>query len=266
MTELTVPADRTPSASAGWVTDSLAVAGRNLLNLRRVPAMLIAATVQPVMTVILFDFIFGGAIQGSGHRYIDYLIPGVLGWSVIIGAQGTAVGLAADAKSGLIQRMWSLPTARPAFLTGRVLSDTLRNTFVIVLVLALGFALGFRPGGSVGAVVAGVLLMIVFGFAASWIFATIGLAVGSPEAATAATFPPMILLVFSSSAFVPPSTMPGWLQPYAQHQPLSAALTAVRGLMLGDATASSVIEALGWIVGLLLVFVPLAVRAYRKSA
>lgn len=260
MTDLSIAG---PLSSRG---DSLAIAGRNLLNYRRVPSMIMAATVQPIMTVLLFYFIFGGAIHAPGHEYIDYLIPGILGWSVIIGAQGTAVGLATDVKSGLIQRMWSLPMSRTAFLTGRILADTVRNAFVMVLVILMGLLLGFRPGGSGLGIVAGVLLMVVFGFAASWIFATIGLAVGDPEGAQAATFPPMILLVFSSSAFVPPTTMQGWLQPYAKHQPLSAELSAVRGLMLGNVSATAVIEALAWIVVLLLVFVPLALRGYRKAA
>ncbi|WP_030056129.1 MULTISPECIES: ABC transporter permease [Streptomyces] len=266
MTTATETTPRQPGALSAAISDSFAVAGRNLLNYRRVPSLLMASTVQPVMTVLLFYFIFGGAIPVPGHEYVDYLIPGILGWSVIIGAQGTAVGLAADVKAGLVQRMWSLPVSRPAFLAGRIIADTVRNAVVAVIVLGMGLLLGFRPDGSPAAVAAGVALMLLFGFAASWIFAAIGLGVGNPESAQAATFPPMILMVFSSSAFVPPDTMKGWLQPYAEHQPLSAALGAVRGLMLGEATTGAVIEALAWVVGLLVVFVPLAVRGYRKAA
>ena len=250
-----------------WLADSLAIAGRNLLNYRRVPSMTVAATVQPIMTVLLFFFIFGGAILVPGHTYVNFLIPGILGWSVIIGAQGTATGLATDVENGHIQRMWSLPIGRSVFLTGRILADTLRNVFVMIIILALGFALGFRPDGGVGPIIAGIALIVVFGFAASWLFATIGLSVGDPDAASAATFPPMILLVFSSSAFVPASSVAaGWLRPYVAHLPLSAVLTAARGLMLGGASASSIIEALAWTVGLLIVFVATALRAYRRTA
>jgi ABC transporter DrrB family efflux protein len=250
----------------GTISDSLAATSRNLVSYRRVPSMIVAATVQPVMTVLLFTFIFGGAILVPGHDYVDYLVPGILGWSVVIGAQGTAVGLATDVKSGLIQRMWSLPMSRSAFLAGRVVADTVRNIFVIALVWVMGLLVGFRPHAGALSVLAGILLMVLFGFAASWIFATIGLSVGEPEAAQSATFPPMVLLVFSSTAFVPASSMKGWLQPYAEHQPLSAVLTAVRALILGGGVRRPLIEALLWIAALLLVFVPLAVRGYRKAA
>lgn len=249
------------------LTDSLAVAGRNLINYRRVPSMMMAATVQPVMTVLLFYYIFGGAIHPPGHvAYVNYLVPGILGWSVVIGAQGTAVGLASDVKSGMTQRMWSLPMARTAFLSGRVIADSVRNLFVMAIVVLLGTALGFRAHGGPSGVVAGVLLMLAFGVAACFLFATIGFGVGDPEGAQAATFPPMILLVFSSSAFVPPSTMPGWLQPYAEHQPLSAELTALRGLFADDCTPGQAVEALAWVAALLAIFVPLAVRGYRRRA
>lgn len=257
------------AAGSGFLTtatDSAAISWRNLLAYRRVPSMIVAATVQPVLTVLLFTFIFGGAILVPGRDYVDYLVPGILGWSVVIGAQGTAVGLATDVKSGLIQRMWSLPMSRSAFLTGRILADTARNVFVIVLVYVMGLLVGFRTHASALSVLAGSALIVLFGFAASWIFATIGLSVGDPEAASTATLPPMVLLVFSSTAFVPAESMKGWLQPYAKHQPLSSALSAVRALVLGGPVTRPLVEALAWIVALLAVFVPLAVRAYRKAA
>jgi len=252
------------SATAA-ISDSMAFAWRNLIAYRRAPGLIVAATIQPVMTVLLFKYIFGGAIKVTGTTYTDFLLPGVFGWTVVIGAQGAAVGLAADLKSGFVERLKTLPMAQSAYLAGRCAGDLVRNVFVMVLVTLLGFAVGFRIDTDPLRALAGVALVLLFGYAVTWLFAWIGLSVGEPETAQAATFPPMVLLVFSSTAFVPAQTMPGWLQAYVRHQPLSAVLAPARGLILGGPVAGALLEAALWIAGLMLVFVPLATWRFRKA-
>ena len=254
------------SALAGAVSDMLALAGRNLLTLARVPQLLVFSTVQPVIFVVLFRYVFGGAISVPGVRYVDYLMPGIFAQTVAFGALGTAVGLAADLNTGLIERFRSLPMARSAVLAGRTLADVVRNAFVVALMTAVGFAVGFRVHTGVVPFVAGALLLLLFGYAMSWVFATVGLAVGDPETAQAAAFPALAPLVFASSAFVPVASMPGWLQGFAEHQPLSVAVSAVRALVLGGPTSSYVLQSLAWSAAILAVFAPLAVHRFRRAA
>ena len=176
-----------------------------------------------------------------------------------------AVGLATDLKSGLLERFRSLPMARSAVLAGRTTADLARNVFVAALMAVVGFAVGFRVHTSALGFLAGMLLVLLFGYVLSWVFATVGLAVGDPETAQAAAFPVMAPLVFASSAFVPVSTMPSWLQPFAEHQPVSVTASAVRALMIGGPTTSYVLQSLAWCAAILLVFVPVAVRRYRRT-
>ncbi len=246
-------------------SDSLAVVWRNLIALRRVPQLLIFSTIQPVIFVLLFRYVFGGAITVPGVEYVDYLMPGIFVQTAVFGAMGAAVGLAADLKTGLLERFHSLPMARSAVLTGRTVADLSRNVFVTALMAAVGFAVGFSVYTNVLAFLAGMVVLLLFGFALSWVFATVGLAVGDPETAQAAAFPVMAPLVFASSAFVPVSTMPAWLQVFAEHQPVSVTASAVRALVLGGPTASYVLQSLAWSAGILLVFVPLAVRRFRRT-
>lgn len=250
---------------AGATSDTLAVIGRNLITLRRVPQLLIFSTIQPVVFVLLFRYVFGGAISIPGVRYVDYLMPGVFVQTAVFGAMGTAVGLAADLKTGLLERFRSLPMARSAVLAGRTGADLFRNVFVAGLMSAVGFAVGFRVHTNAVGFLTGMVLVLLFAYALSWIFASVGLIVGDPETAQAASFPVMAPLIFASSAFVPVNTMPGWLQPFAENQPVSVTTSAVRALVLGGPTASHVLEALAWIAGLLLVFAPLAIRRYRRA-
>jgi ABC transporter DrrB family efflux protein len=168
-------------------------------------------------------------------------------------------------KSGLLERFHALPMARSAVLAGRTTADLARNVFVIALMAVVGFIVGFRIHESALALMLGLTLVLLFGYSLSWIFATVGLAVGDPETAQAAAFPVMAPLVFASSVFVPVSTMPGWLQPFAEHQPLSVTSSAVRALVLGGPTSSYVLQSLAWSIGLVLVFAPLAVWRYRRS-
>jgi ABC transporter DrrB family efflux protein len=248
------------------VGDALAITGRNLIAYRRVPQLVVFSTIQPVMFVLLFRYVFGGAVQSiPGVPYVDFLIPGIFVQTTVFGAIATAIGLATDLKSGLLERFRSLPMARSAVLVGRTLADLSRNVFVVTLMALVGFAVGFRVHTNAVAFIGGLLLVLAFGYAMSWIFATVGLAVGDPETAQAAAFPVMAPLVFASSVFVPVFTMPGWLRPFAEHQPVSVTATAVRALVIGGPTASYVLQSLAWDVGILAVFAPIAVWRYRRA-
>jgi ABC transporter DrrB family efflux protein len=248
------------------VGDTLAVAHRGLIGYLRVPQLLIFSTIQPVVFVLLFRYVFGGAIQVPGLPYVDFLMPGIFAQTVVFGSMGTAIGLATDVKLGLIERFRSLPMARSAVLAGRTVADLVRNVLVVALMAAVGFLVGFRVHTNAFAFVAGLLLILLFGYALSWIFAAVGLAVGDPETAQAAPFPVMAPLVFASTAFVPLESMPGWLQVFAEHQPVSVTVEAVRALMLGGPTATHVLQAIAWCIGILAVAAPLAVSRYRRAA
>jgi ABC-2 type transport system permease protein/oleandomycin transport system permease protein len=259
-------ATRERSVPVRAARDAMAVTWRNLIGYRRVPQLLVFSTIQPVIFVLLFRYVFGGAIDVPGPiPYVDFLMPGVFVQTVVFGALATAIGLAADMKSGMLERFRSLPMARSAVLAGRTLADLTRNVFVVILMVAVGFLVGFRIHTSALALVAGILLLLFFGYAMSWIFAAVGLAVGDPETAQAAAFPVLAPLVFASTVFVPLQSMPGWLQVWAEHQPVSVTASAVRALVLGGPTASLVWQSLAWCVGILLVFAPLAVRRYRRA-
>ncbi|HVM66644.1 MAG TPA: ABC transporter permease [Acidimicrobiales bacterium] len=259
------PADR--HTKAMWtVLDSLAVARRNVIAMFRTPQILVFSTIQPILFVLMFRYVFGGAIHIPGVSYVDYLMAGVFVQTVTFGAVQTGVGLADDLQKGLIERFRSLPMARSAVLAGRTLADTLRNLFVIILMIAVGFAVGFRLHTNVGELLAAIVIMLLFGFALSWVMAVIGLGTRNAEAAQAAAFPLLALLVFASNAFVSTQTMPRFLRDYANHQPVSATATAIRSLVLGGPTMSHVLVALAWSAGIVLVFAPFAVARYRKTA
>lgn len=250
----------------GALRDIMTIANRNLIMIRRVPQLLVFATIQPVIFVLLFRYVFGGAIRSApGVPYVDYLIPGIFIQTVVFGAINTAIGLAADVKSGLLERFRSLPMSRTAVLAGRTTADLIRNVFVAALMAGIGFAVGFRVHTGLLPFLAGMGLVLLFGYVMSWVFATIGIAVGDPESAQAASFPVMAPLVFASTAFIPLHTMPDWLQGWAEHQPVSVASNAVRALMLGGETASYVWATCAWSAGILLVCIPLAVWRYRRA-
>jgi ABC transporter DrrB family efflux protein len=246
--------------------DAFAIAQRNLIAYRRVPQLLVFSTIQPVVFVLMFRYVFGGAVGDfKGFPYVDFLMPGVFVQTVVFGSLATAIGLATDLKSGLLERFRSLPMARSAVLFGRTLADLLRNVFVLVLMLLVGFLVGFRVHADVVAFIVSMLLVLLFGYAFSWVFAAVGLAVGDPETAQAAAFPVMAPLVFASTAFVPAESMPSWLQVWANHQPVSVTVSAVRDLTLGLPAATDLVQAVAWLAGLLIVFVPLSVRLYRRT-
>ena len=250
----------------GAISDSLGVTWRNLIGLRRTPQLLVFATIQPVIFVLLFRYVFGGAIRiPGGIPYGDFLMAGIFLQATVFGAIGSAIGMAADLKTGLLERFHSLPMARSAVLAGRTTADLARNAFVVALMTAVGFAVGFRIHTDALGLIAGMLLILLFAYALSWVFVTVGLVVGDPETAQAASFPVMAPLVFASNAFVPVASMPGWLQGFAEHQPVSVTASAVRALALGGPTAEYVLQSLAWSAGILLVFAPLAVRRFRRA-
>ena len=257
------------------IGDALALAQRNLIALKRVPQYLVFSTIQPVLFVLMFRYVFGGAIHIPGIPYVDYLMPGIFVQTTTFGSMGTAIGLASDMKSGMLERFLSLPMARSAVLAGRTLGDLARNVFVVILMLLVGFAVGFRTHAGFVSLVLGLGLVLLFGYTLSWVFATVGLLVGDPETAQAAAFPVLAPLVFASSVFVPVQSMPGWLQAFAAHQPVSVTATAVRALVLGPdlmakagtttPTGTLVLQSIAWCAGIIVVFAPIAVRRYRRA-
>jgi ABC-2 type transport system permease protein/oleandomycin transport system permease protein len=249
---------------AAALSDTADVAWRNLRTLFRTPQALIFATIQPVIFVLLFRYAFGGAIHVPGTDYVDFLMPGIFAQTVAFGAIGTAVGLSADLRTGILVRFRTLPMARIAVLGGRTLADLARNLLVVAVMAGVGFAAGFRSPNGAGGLLAALGLVVAFGYALSWGFAALGLRVSDPEAAQAAGVPVMFLLVFTSAAFVPAAAMPGWLQAFGTHQPVNALVSAERALTIGGPAAHDVLICLAWSGGMLLVFALLAARTYAR--
>jgi ABC transporter DrrB family efflux protein len=247
------------------VRDSLVITERNLVAYLRIPDQLFFSSVQPIMFVLLFTYVFGGAIHIPGMSYVDYLMPGILVQTVLFGSVSTSVGLAEDLQKGLIERFRSLPMARSAVLGGRTNADTVRNAFVIVLVTVVGYLVGFRIHTNFLAYMAAFALLLVFAYSVSWGFAIIGLSASNAETAQLMSFPILFPLTFASTAFVPAASMPPWLRVFAEHQPVSIIVNATRALTQGGPTARWVIPALLWSAGFILVFVPLAVWRYRRA-
>jgi ABC-2 type transport system permease protein len=272
MTAITSPAPARLSnqrvSIAVATQDTLAMTRRNLLTIVRLPQLLVFSTIQPVIFVLMFRYVFGGAVQIPGLQvpYVDYLMPGIFVQTVAFGATNTAIGLAEDIHKGLIERFRSLPMARAAVLAGRTTADLVRDVFVVALMILVGFIVGFRIHVGLMAFLGGMLVLLLFGFALAWVFALIGLSVPTAETAQAAGFPILAILVFASSAFVSPATMPGWLRWFAEHQPLSITVNAVRACCIGGETASWVIKSVLWSVAIVAVFAPIAVRKYRQVA
>jgi ABC transporter DrrB family efflux protein len=257
----------TPRELRGDLTDARVVSGRNLRHFVRQPDLLIFSTIQPIMFVLLFTYVFGGAISHSlppGVSYIDYLLPGILVQSVTFRASQTAVGLSEDLKLGVIDRFRSMPMARSAVLVGRTAADLVRNVLIIVLMIIVGYIIGFRFQAGVAQAVGCIALVSAFGLALSWIFAFVALTVRGAEAAQTAGFVVLFPLVFASSVFVPVSTLPNWLQAVAKVSPVTLAANAARSLALVPGTPSSLVGAIAWIAGLLAVFIPLSVWRYRR--
>jgi ABC-2 type transport system permease protein len=231
----------------------------------RIPTLLLFSTIQPVMFVLLFAYVFGGAIDIPGVAYVNFLMPGIFTQTVVFGATQTGIGLADDLSRGMVDRFRSLPMSRSAVLAGRTLSDTVRNLFVVLLMTGVGTLIGFRFQAGLLPAIGCIALAVGFGFSFSWISALIGLSVKDVESAQAAGFIWVFPLVFASSAFVPVATMPGPLRAFASVNPVSVVVDAMRALALGGPTAGKVIAAVAWLAGIVLVFAPLAVRRYQRS-
>ena len=271
-----------PRRSVGFgegVTHTAVITWRNVMRVLRLPQLLVFSTIQPVMFLLLFNYVFGGAISiggqaaGAQGEYINWLIPGIIVQSTVFGATATALGLTEDLQAGVIDRFRSLPMARSAVLTGRTLADLVRNAFVTTLMLIVGFLMGWRFDQGFLKMALGVLIALLFGYSFSWLMATVGLLTKTPEAAQSAGFLPIFPLVFASSVFVPPQTMPTWLQGFAENQPISVIANTVRSLMVQPENLSSlgldqgtlILKSFAWIAVIILVFAPLAVRQYRRS-
>jgi ABC transporter DrrB family efflux protein len=255
------------SSIALSVSDTLVLARRNLARIPRQPDLLIAYTVQPVMFVLLFVYVFGGAIRTPGFDYVDFLMPGIIVQSIAFGGFTTALGLTDDVKKGIIDRFRSLPMSRAAVLVGRTLSDIVLNCLSLVVLFAVGFLAGFSfHDANPGEIVLGLVLCLLLGYAFSWIFAVIGLIASSPETANAFGFTAIFPFTFASSIFVPVETMPDGLRQFAEANPFTTVSDAVRSYWLGTPAHTDRWMAFIWVFGLIAVFAPLAVARYRSVA
>jgi len=248
-------------------SDTLVLARRNLMRIPRQPDLLISYTIQPVMFVLLFVYVFGGAIDSGPFDYVDFLMPGIIVQSIAFGGFVTALGLSEDVQKGLIDRFRSLPMSRGAVLAGRTFSDILLNCLSLVVLLSVGFLCGF---GFIDAtafdIALGIVLLLVFGYAFSWIFALVGLFSSTPETANAIGFTLIFPLTFASSVFVPAATMPDGLRQFAEANPFTTVADAMRSLWLGTPAHTDVWMAFVWCFALIAIFAPLAVRRYRQVA
>ena len=247
-------------------SDTLVIAERNLVRLPRAPELLLAFTVQPIMFVLLFAYVFGGAINTPGYSYVDYLIPGITVQNIAFGGFVTAIGLNEDLHKGIIDRFRSLPMARAAVLAGRTSADIVTNLLSAVILVVTGLIIGFSFHTDALQVLAGFGLLLLFGYAFSWVFALVGMMVSSPEAANSVGFIAVFPLTFISSAFVPVQSMPEPLQAFAEVNPFTIVVDAIRSLWLGAPAGDNVWEAVVWAVAIIAVFAPLAVSRYRRAA
>ncbi len=270
MSAITRPVGRVmPSVrrSPSWViTDAATITWRNLLQVVRNPQLAVIDTITPIMFVLLFAFVFGGAIKVPSGDYVSYLMPGIFVQTVVFGATGTAIGLAEDLQKGVVDRFRSLPMAPSAVLVGRTVSDALRNFYTVLVMTAVGYLIGFRFQGGLANAVLALVLVVLFGYAISWLSANIGLLAKSAQAAQGAIFIPVFPLTFASSAFVPVQTMPSWLRPVAEANPVTVVVNAARGLVAGAPDMGAVLGAVAWIAVITLVFAPIALVAYRRRA
>lgn len=255
-----------PTGPAWLLRDSWTEALRHLRGVPRSPELLMFATIQPIMFIVLFVYVFGGAITAPGYDdYKQYLLPGIFAQTVLFNSSFTGVGLADDLSKGIIDRLRSLPMYQSAVLVGRTLSDVARNLLTFAVMLGVAYAVGFRIEGSLAGAVGATVLLFAFSYAFTWIQALVGLSAGSVEAANSAGFIWMFPLTFVSSAFVPPETMPGWLQPIANNNPFTIVTNATRALYNGRDPGSDLWVAWGWAIGITLVFAWLASRKFASS-
>jgi ABC transporter DrrB family efflux protein len=250
------------------ISDTLAITRRNLLVWMRVPAYIVFTVVQPVIFVLMFRYVFGGAIHVNvpgGGGYVEFLLPGIIAQTAAFACFGTAIALAQELTKGVIDRLRSMPMARSAVLTGRLLADTGRMLVTVLIVIAVGVGVSFRFHNGAANAVLMVVLATVFGLAMALIAAFTGLAIGDEEAVQAFGLIWLFPLTFLSSAFVPIQSMPGWLQAFANNQPVTFVVNAMRALALGGPIEANLWKSIAWLAGIFIVFVPLAVRAYKRA-
>jgi oleandomycin transport system permease protein len=252
------------SPSAG-LRHGLTITWRNLMRIKRSPESLLDLTLQPIIFIVLFVYLFGGAVAGSQHAYLQYLLPGLLVQTVVFASAGTGVGLADDITKGIFDRFRTLPIARWAPLFGTILSDIIRYVVSVVVVLGFGMVLGFRPEGGVLGVVTASALVLGFAFALCWAIVLIALYVRKPQQVQGFVFPIMFPLTFGSNAFVQTSTLPGWLQSWVHVNPVTHLVDASRSLLAGTNPGTHLLWSLGWMVAITAVFAPLAVSKYRRT-
>lgn len=250
------------------VHDSLVVSARNIWHFARQPRLVVFSTIEPVMFVLLFAYVFGGALSMAlppGTSYVDFLLPGIFVQSAAFRSVQTSVELAEDLERGVIDRFRSMPMARSAVLIGRTVADLARSTFVILLMVAVGYLIGFRFRAGVLQALGAIGIVALFGFALSWIFAWVALTAGSVEAAQSASFVTIYPLVFASSVFVPVETMPSWIRAIVQFSPVTLTANAARDLSIGGPITADLLGMLAWTAAIALVFVPLSVRRFRQA-
>ncbi|HET9311758.1 MAG TPA: ABC transporter permease [Actinomycetota bacterium] len=246
------------------VSNTLTIARRNLLHIKATPEQLVEMSIQPLMFLVLFVYVFGGAIAGSSKEYLQFALPGILVQSVAFLPFTTALALNTDFQRGVIDRFRSLPMARSSVIGGRILADGVRIVWSVLIITGFAMLLGFRFGGGAAGAVGALALVTAFGLAMCWPMAFIGITARTTESVNTWGFMIILPLTFASSAFVPVETMPGWLQPIANANPVTAAIDAARGLMLGGPVARPVIESLIWLAAIVAVFAPLAIARYRR--
>lgn len=247
------------------ISDTLVLAGRSFMRIRRAPDLLVSFTVQPIMFVLLFVYVFGGAIETPGYSYVDFLIPGIVVQTMSFGGFVTALGLSEDLKKGLIDRFRSLPMSRGAVLAGRTLADIGTNALSLAIMVIVGLIAGFSFGTPAAEVAAGVGLMLLFGYAFSWVFAFVGLVSSSPESSQAFGFIIIFPLTFISSAFVPVDSMPAALQAFAEVNPFTVVVDAMRALWLGAPAGNTIWGAVLWSIGIAIVFAALSINRYKRA-
>ncbi len=247
------------------VSDTIVLAQRSLKRIPRQPDLLIGFTIQPIMFVLLFVYVFGGAIQTPGFDYVDFLMPGIIVQSISFGGFVTALGLSEDLRKGLIDRFRSLPMSRAAVLTGRTLSDVATNALSLAILVTVGVIAGFNFDNGIVPIVGGFVLLLLFGYAFSWVFALVGLTASSPESGQAIGFTVIFPLTFISSAFVPPDTMPAALEWFADVNPFTTMVDAMRALWLGTPAGNDVWGAFVWTFVIIAIFAPWSVAKYRKA-
>ncbi|HZG05021.1 MAG TPA: ABC transporter permease [Streptomyces sp.] len=263
LADLLVARERPPRPSA-WST-SLAFGWRAMLKIKHVPEQLFDVTAFPIMMVLMYTYLFGGALAGSTTEYLQFLLPGILVMNVVMITMYTGVSVNTDIDKGVFDRFRTLPIWRPSAMVGYLLGDMLRYALASAVMLTLGLILGFRPEGGVTGVLAGVALLIAFSFAFSWIWTMFGLMLRTEKSVMGVSMMVIFPLTFLSNIFVDPKTMPGWLQAFVNNSPITHLASAVRGLMAGDWPASEVAWSLGWGAALLAVFGPVTMRLYNRK-